>query len=475
MNWQVLSNISKITDCCSITADLKLPSGVRRNGIFFLADSADTPSQGFLFAITSDGFYELFSFTDDSGEPVSLARRKSAILQPDIWFRIKIILKNGICTIFTEDSRSEDDGHKSDSQPEGGRPDINPPGFLPWPMLELPLDMPPNGITAIAAESDDNAPLSDPDALFRNLHIIPIDSSPSNSYKNPVLYGYADPDILYYRGTYYLYATSSTLSAGYEAYRSKDLVNWDYGGIVMGEAWGLKEWYWAPDIMERNGKFYMLVSVREHLGIAVADSPLGPFIPQPDYLFEKSIDGHFFVDDDGTVYIYYVSWRAGKTYAIYGMQMEADCVTPVLSTETLVIKASEEWEKQKAAVAEAPYILKHKGIYYLTYSGSHFESVGYAVGYAMSDNPLGPFVKYSGNPILSYHYKVHGPGHHCIVKSPDGRERFIVYHTHHNLEKVSPRNICIDRIRFVPEKNKPDRLEVYGPSVIPMPYPSGCR
>jgi beta-xylosidase len=306
-------------------------------------------------------------------------------------------------------------------------------------------------------------------------------SSPSNSkehipllyYQNPVLKGSADPDVLYYEGTYYMYATSSTLPVGYEVYTSKDLVNWEYGGIVMGEVWGMKRWYWAPDIMERNGKFYLLVSVNEHLGIATANSPLGPFIPEPHYLFDKSIDGHYFIDEDGVVYIFYVSWRPGKTYALYGLRMEADCVTPILSTETLVISAAEEWETQKAPVAEAPYVIKHKGKYYLTYSGSHFESSSYAVGYATADSPLGPYKKYEGNPILSKHYKSHGPGHHCIVNSPDGQEMFILYHIHHDTDTVSPRNICVDRIRFIPQKDTEDRLEVYGPSVIPKPYPLG--
>ncbi len=60
-----------------------------------------------------------------------------------------------------------------------------------------------------------------------------------------------------------MYATSSTLPVGYEVYTSEDLVNWSYGGVVMEEIWGMKKWYWAPDIMERNGRLYMLVSVNE--------------------------------------------------------------------------------------------------------------------------------------------------------------------------------------------------------------------
>ena len=88
----------------------------------------------------------------------------------------------------------------------------------------------------------------------------------------------------------------------------------------------------------------MIASVDEHLGIAVADSPLGPFIPQPNWLFERSIDGHWFVDPDGTVYLYYVSWREGRPYGIYGMRMQSDIVTPDYSTEKRLLYPTEDWE-----------------------------------------------------------------------------------------------------------------------------------
>ena len=509
MSWQFLSDSLTTTDTFILEVDLKITFKTDCIGILFLTDSTSAPSEGFIFTLSVNGFTELSSFTKEGRK--SLAKRKSGIFRPNTWYRFKIILMYGICTIFIEEIQSSET-KATDSI------------YDPWPILELPLIAPSKGIARIAAESDMELMNSEmngnSNTLFQNFHISAPDScsscntaahlpssfdsmentsspssseaylsssldstkntsSPSSSkehipslyYQNPVLKGYADPDVLYYKGTYYLYATSSSLPVGYEVYVSKDLVNWEYGGIVMGEIWGMKRWYWAPDIMERNGKFYMLVSVNEHLGIATANSPLGPFIPEPHYLFEKSIDGHYFIDEDGSVYIFYVSWRPGKSYALYGLRMETDCITPIPSTDTLVISAAEEWETQKAPVAEAPYVLKHKGKYYLTYSGSHFESNSYAVGYATADSPLGPYKKFEGNPILSQHYKAHGPGHHCIVKSPDGQKMFILYHIHHDTDTISPRNICVDRIRFIAQKDTADRLEVYGPSVIPKPYP----
>lgn len=449
MKWNIVSKTCCIHNNSILTANVTLTDNLISKGVFFAADSLPQPSTGLYFSISTNGFCELFLHSDN--ETHSICKRKSPAIKAGQENQIIMILKDGIGSFFLSPDSSS------------------------WPVMELPLPISFTGNAAIVSDREEACVAED--ASVDTLSISGIEentNSTSKMYQNPVLLGYADPDILYYQGLYYMYATSSTLPVGYEVYTSEDLVNWSYGGVVMKEIWGMKRWYWAPDIMERNGRFYMLVSVNEHLGIAVSTSPMGPFIPQPDFLFDHSIDGHFFVDEDGKVYIYYVSWRDGKKYALYGMEMESDCVTPKLMTETLILSAAEDWECQKAPVAEAPYMLKHNGLYYLTYSGSHFESIGYAVGYATAKSPLGPFTKYTANPILSYHYKTHGPGHHCITTSPDQKELFLVYHTHHDLTTVSPRNICIDRMRFTQDGEGPDRLEVYGPSVLPMPYPSGC-
>ncbi len=268
------------------------------------------------------------------------------------------------------------------------------------------------------------------------------------TFKNPVLKSYADPDILLYDGLYYLYATSPTVNNGYEVYVSPDLVNWENKGICIENAFGLTRWYWAPDVKEKDGKFYMLITADEHLGLAVADSPLGPFVPQDGFLFEKSIDGHIYFEGDD-MYIYYVSWRKDHDYALWGCKMNDDMITPDLSTEKLLVKAKEPYECYINGVVEAPYVLKKDGKYFLTYSASHYESPFYSVCYAVSDSPLGDFIKYEKNPILVGDNKtVNGIGHHCITYSKDKSRMFIVYHTHNDVKNIHPRNISISSIEF---------------------------
>lgn len=78
------------------------------------------------------------------------------------------------------------------------------------------------------------------------------------------------------------------------------------------------------------------------------------------------------------------------------------------STITCLISPEEAWETNKAKVAEGPFMLKKDGVYYLTYSGSHFESDYYGSGYATATSPLGNYTKYENNPIMQSNTLVHG-------------------------------------------------------------------
>ena len=74
--------------------------------------------------------------------------------------------------------------------------------------------------------------------------------------------------------------------------------------------WAEKQ-MWDNDVVEKNGKYYLIFSAKDyngvfHLGVAVADRPEGPFIPQPDPIRGSySIDPCVFKDDDGQIYVYF--------------------------------------------------------------------------------------------------------------------------------------------------------------------------
>lgn len=285
-------------------------------------------------------------------------------------------------------------------------------------------------------------------------------------YQNPILKGYADPDVYYEDGVYYLYATSSYVKKGYEVYTSADLIHWEKAGMAMEEAWGYEANYWAPDVKKIGDFYVMAASVSEHLGLAVAKRPEGPFVPQENWLFECSIDGHIFKDADGRLYLYYVSWREGHTYGLYGCELDIQTLKPIPDTERMLLVPTEPYECQQAPVVEAPYMICKDGRYFLTYSGSHYQSVDYCVAVAVSDSPLGEFVRCPNNPILIGNAEVSGCGHHCIVHTPEG-ELYLLYHTHAVAgRQIHPRQLALDKMHW-----EGDRLVVSGPSTTPQPMP----
>ena len=118
-------------------------------------------------------------------------------------------------------------------------------------------------------------------------------------WSNPVCEG-ADPFLLRCGDAYYHYATL-TPDQGFTVRSSRDLTHWEEHGFCLrrGDVAGNGS-FWAPEVLERDGKFYMVYVADEHLGVATADSPLGPFTQtEKRFLDDRcAIDGHFFVDEE---------------------------------------------------------------------------------------------------------------------------------------------------------------------------------
>jgi GH43 family beta-xylosidase len=319
-------------------------------------------------------------------------------------------------------------------------------------------------------------------ASFRNLTIRDFRRPLlTRSYTNPVQAGCADPAILRHDGQYYAYCTYSPdhpkMPKGIRLYVSRDLVHWKDRGNVLkrDESWGESR-FWAPDIVENDGTFYLYYAADTRICVATAKTPLGPFRQskqQPMLPESIRIDAHVFRDDDGQYYFYYVTFNRGNE--IWGGRLNDDMQTVDESSLQLMVEPDQPWERHMGRVTEGAVVIKHNGTYYLTYSGSQFQSPEYAVGYATSESPLGPWQKYEFNPIMKSTAYAHGTAHHCLTTSPDDSEMFIVYHRHHTLTETEPRQMAIDRIQFVAQANGPDILEIHGPTSSPQPLPSGAR
>jgi len=298
-----------------------------------------------------------------------------------------------------------------------------------------------------------------------------------NVYQNPVWDGYmADPFVIAHNGEYFAYGTGPHPADGrvFTVLRSPDLVNWSMcGGALQPPNGDVDAAYWAPEVACRHGRFYMYYSMADsgdmshRLRVAVADHPCGPFVDQGKQLLPEAgftIDAHPFRDPkDGRWYLFFATdffdARPGTAIAVVGL---ADDMVSVEGPVTNIVRASSDWqiyERNRTHYGrvweawhtlEGAAVVEHEGKYYLLYSGGNWQTDGYGVGYAVADSVLGPYSEPEPGPaVLRGHGEyVVGPGHNSVVKGPDGKTDFIVYHAWDSARTA--RRMCIDPLVFTP-------------------------
>lgn len=275
----------------------------------------------------------------------------------------------------------------------------------------------------------------------------------------------ADPAMIYYHGTYYLYGTvEENVNEGFLVYTSADMKTWKANTEVnngyalhKGDVYGTAN-FWAPQVFLYKSKFYMAYVANENIAIAESESPLGPFtqkIKQPLAASVKQIDPFVFIDNDGKKYLYHVRLSGGNKLFVAEMTNDFSAIKP--ATLRQCITATSKWENTANTswpVTEGPSLLKHKNLYYLFYTANDFRNPDYAVGYAVSKHPEGPWKKYAGNPIISKNnIGKNGTGHGDFIKDKKGNLLY-VFHTHNSDSIVAPRTTAVVKIRFVKDGKK---------------------
>ncbi len=282
----------------------------------------------------------------------------------------------------------------------------------------------------------------------------------------------ADPTIFFDGENFYLTGTGDT-GNGFTMYKSTDLVHWTKCGnadggraLYKGDTWG-EGGFWAPQIFQYNDEYYMAYVANEQIAVAKSDSPAGPFKQTEQKKLNGStgqIDPYIFIDDDGKKYIYYVRFIGGNS--LYVGEMADDFQSIKEETITHCISAElNTWEHtadvSKTRIAEGPTVIKDGGYYYLLYSANDYQSIDYAVGYAYSTSPKGPWKK-AGKPFLSRHSTgINGSGHGDLVKDAQG-QWYYVFHVHASNSAVHNRRTAIVPItltddpkqKFVPEMSR---------------------
>jgi arabinoxylan arabinofuranohydrolase len=209
---------------------------------------------------------------------------------------------------------------------------------------------------------------------------------------------HADPSAREFHGKYYLYCTHDLAtnnewhSEDFHAFSSTDLAHWKDEGIIFSKkdvAWA-NVYLWAPDCIERNGRYYLYYGATEGgpitIGVAVSDSPAGPFkdplghplVAHGENPGGRSMDPCIFIDDDGQAYLYI---GGGEHFAV--VKLKSDMITRDGPIIPLNIKDG----------GEGPWVHKRDGLYYMSYPTGTYAgpSQNQVMMYSTATNPLGPW------------------------------------------------------------------------------------
>jgi len=244
----------------------------------------------------------------------------------------------------------------------------------------------------------------------------------------------------------------------WHVFSTENMVDWtDHGAVFsLNDIEWADKWAWAPDCVERNGKYYFYYPVeRAKIGVAISDSPTGPFVDkigkplidntgQVDHIGKEPIDPSVLIDE-GQAYMYF-GCREPKVVKLKEAIMEIDGDVQDLE----IIGNENDKEHYGGFFGEAPWVFKRNGIFYLLYSnGWGKEST---LVYATSKHPMGPF-NFEGEVMdVVNSWTSHG----SIVNFKD--KWYVFYHNMDLSKNNYRRSICFDEITFDKE-GKINRLE----------------
>jgi beta-xylosidase len=297
--------------------------------------------------------------------------------------------------------------------------------------------------------------LSAPPHIAANLPTIPARKQPAEPVGAPpaILGGFtADPSIRVFGDTYYLYPTSDKpfwRTTDFSVWSSKNLVDWKKERMILDVAHDLK-WAkiqaWAPDVIERDGTYYMYFCAEGQIGVATARSPLGPFVDALGKplvgkgmgVESNTIDPYPFIDDDGQAYLYF-----GNGRLLNVVRLKPDMVT--LDGPVQGIEARDH--------REGPVVFKRDGRYYFMWSIDDARSPDYRVGWGTATSPTGPITSPTRDFIvLQRNGAAVGTAHHSVVNVPGTDRWYAAYHRHALPEGGGyQRQTMLARMTFAPD------------------------
>ena len=242
----------------------------------------------------------------------------------------------------------------------------------------------------------------------------------------------------------------------YHVFSSENLTDWtDHGMIVTQNKvpWVRPNSYsmWAPDCVYRNGKYYFYFPSSPNagggfaVGVAIADSPEGPFIPEPEPIKGiNGIDPCVLQASDGNAYIFWGNGRCAKLKE--NMKELADDnpkSTVKFGNREMEMIGVNCLEGLPNRQAEGPFAFEYNGNYYLTYP--YVRENTEVLGYAMSKSPMGPY-EYKGL-IMAEHANGCWTNHHSIINYK-GQWYLFYHHNDFSPSDDKRRSVCIEKLFF---------------------------
>ena len=242
----------------------------------------------------------------------------------------------------------------------------------------------------------------------------------------------------------------------YHVFSSENLTDWTDHGVIVTQnkvPWVRPDSYsmWAPDCVERNGKYYFYFPSAPKggmgfgVGVAIADSPEGPFVCESEPIKGiNGIDPCVLLASDGNAYIF---WGNGRCAKLKDNMKEIADDTP---------KEKVKWGEREFEMygvnclkglpsrqAEGPFAFEYNGNYYLTYP--YVRENTEVLGYAMSKNPMGPY-EYKGI-IMAEHENGCWTNHHSIINYK-GQWYLFYHHNDFSPRDDKRRSVCIEKLYF---------------------------
>ncbi|MDX2153284.1 MAG: family 43 glycosylhydrolase [Bryobacteraceae bacterium] len=260
----------------------------------------------------------------------------------------------------------------------------------------------------------------------------------SAAQHNPVLPGdYPDPSVMRVHREYWATATTSQWAPIFPLLRSTDLRTWTTEGAIfqLRPKWAETN-FWAPELAEHNGKFFVYYTAKRREGplcvaVATAPKPIGPWTDHGPMVCQEvgSIDAVPFTAEDGVRYLIWKEDGNSKRLPtpIWAQRLSGDGLK-LTGKPVELIRNDQPWEGQ---LVEGPFFVKRGDWFYLFYSGAGCCGVkcDYAFGVARSRKLLGPYEKYKGNPLIQGNDQWKCPGHGSIVEAGDGKH-YLLYHAY---------------------------------------------